>query len=251
MAKVLYIVPAVGLAEEEKERREKLANSFLTNDKNKVIVEDIDEGPVSIESSAEEYISVGGTLKKLAETQNKYDVAIIGCAADAGLAPAKEFANIPVIGPLESSISVASMIGEKFSIITVLDSIVPSTWRTLRGYGMDHKCVSIEVINVPVLEINKSKEKVAESFLKEVKKIVETNKASSIVLGCMSLAFLPIDEVVKNKVDIPIINPAKVSIKVAEMLVSLGLKQSRISFPKTNYKKLKKSIFPNIDIRDK
>ncbi len=251
MARVLYILPAVGLAEEEKKRREKLANSFLISDKNKVIVEDIDEGPASIESSVEEYISIGGTLKKLAEVQNKYDVAIIGCAADAGLTPAKEFANIPIIGPLESSISVASMVGEKFSIVTVLDSIVPSTWRILREYDMDHKCASIEVINVPVLEINKSKKKVAEVFLEEAKKIVENNKASSIVLGCMSLAFLPIDDMVKNGVDIPIINPARVSIKVAELFVSLGLKQSRVSFPKTDYKKLKKTIFPDIDIENK
>jgi len=236
------------MSEKEKKRREKLANSFLTQEKNRVIVEDTDEGPVSIESSVEEYMSVGGILKKLVIVQDKYDAAVIGCAGDPGLTPARELAEIPIIGPIESSFYVASMLGEKFSIITVLDSIVPAIWRTLRDYGMAHKCASIRVINFPVLEMAKNKEEVVKVFLREAKRVVEGDKASSIVLGCMTMAFLLIDEMVKDKIDIPIINPAKISIKAAEMLVSLGLKQSRVSFPRPNYEKLKKSILPNIHI---
>jgi len=248
MSNILYLVPGVGLSKEEKKRREKLANSFLTQEKNKVVVEDIDEGPISIESSIEEYMSVGGTLKKLVEVQDKYDAIIIGCAGDLGLAPARELAKIPIIGPLESSLCIASMLGEKFSIITVVDSIVPAISRTLRDYSMDHKCASINVINFPVLEISKNKEEVAKAFFREAKRIVEDEKASSIILGCMTMAFLLLDEMAKDKIGIPIVNPAKISIKVAEMLVSLGLKQSCVSFPKPDYEKLKKSIFPDIEI---
>jgi len=251
MSKILYLVPGVGMPEEEKKRREKLANSFLTQEKNRVFVEAVDEGPISIESSIEEFMSVGGTLKKLVEVQGQYDAVVIGCAGDPGLAPARELADIPIIAPFEASISVASMLGDKFSIVTILDSIVPAIWRTLRDYDVDHKCASVRVINFNVLDMIGNREKVARAFLKEAKSVAEKDGASSIILGCMTMAFLLVDEAVKDRIGIPIVNPAKVSIKTAEMLISLGLKQSRATYPKPNTEKLRNSIFPNMKIGGK
>ena len=69
---------------------------------------------------------------------------------------------------------------------------------------------------------------------------------SLLTFGCMTMAFLLIDELVQDRIEVPIVNPAKVSIKVAEMLVSLGLKQSRASYPKPNIEKLRGSLFPKM-----
>lgn len=251
MTRILYLVPGVGLSEQEIKRRERIANTFLTNDKNEVIVEGVDEGPLSIESTIEESMSVPCSLKKIADVQHRYDAVIIGCLGDPGLAPARELADIPVIGPFESSLTLASMLGEKFSIVTVLDSIVPAIRRTLREYGLDDRCASVRVVNCPVLELGKSKEKVVKTFLNEAKKAVEQDGASTLILGCMSMAFLLVDEAVRNKLEVPIINPAKASIKFAEMWASLGLSQSRRSYPRPDYRKLQKSVLPNIKIEGK
>jgi len=242
MSRILYLVPLVGFTKEEKTRRERLANSFLTQEKNEVVVEDIEEGPVSIESSIEEYMCVGGMLKKLVAVQDNYDAAIIGCAGDPGLVPAKELVDIPIIGPLEASLHVASMLGETF---TVIPSTFSTISRKLRDYGMEHRLASAEGIQFPVLEMAKNKEEVAKEFLKGAKKAVEQDNASCIIIGCMTTAFLLIDEMLKDKIDVPIINPAKISVKAAEMISSLGLKQSNISFPKPNYEKLNKTLFQN------
>ena len=242
MSRILYLVPLVGFTKEEKTRRERLANSFLTQEKNEVVVEDIEEGPVSIESSIEEYMCVGGMLKKLVAVQDNYDAAIIGCAGDPGLVPTKELVDIPIIGPLEASLHVASMLGETF---TVIPSTFSTISRKLRDYGMEHRLASAEGIHFPVLEMAKNKEEVAKEFLKGTKRAVEQDNASSIIIGCMTTAFLLIDEMLKDKIDVPIINPAKISVKAAEMISSLGLKQSYISFPKPNYEKLKKTLFQN------
>ena len=247
-AKILYLLPLTGIDEEERKRREKLANSFVTHEKNKVIVEAIDDGPVSLESTVEEYMSVPSILRKLVAVQDKYDAAIIGCAMDAGLAPARELLEIPVVGPLEASVGVTLTLGESFSIITALDSIVPAIWRTLNTYAMHHKCTSVRVINFSVLDIIECNEEVVEAFLREAKRVVENEKASTVILGCMAMAFLLLDEIVKDKIDIPIVNPAKISIKVAEILLSLNLMQSRVSYPRPkNYENLKISLLSSID----
>jgi allantoin racemase len=246
MASILYLVPGVGLSVEELKRRERVANSFLTQDKNKVVVEAVDEGPLSIESSIEEAMSIGGMLKKLVAVQGRYDAMVIGCAGDPGLAPARELARIPVVGPIEASFHTAALLGEKFSMVTILDSIVPAIWRVLREYGLEHKCASVRVIDYPVLEMHKDPDGVAKALLRESQEAVLRDGAASIVMGCMSMAFMLVDERLKGQLDAPIVNPAKVAIKTAEMLVALGLSQSRITYPKPNYEKLGRSVFPNL-----
>lgn len=246
MAKILYLIPGVGMPHEEMRRRERLAASFLTSQKNEVVVEAVDEGPISIESSIEEAMAVGGILKKLVEVQDRYDAMIIGCAGDPGLAPARELARIPVIGPIECSFHAAALLGEKFSMVTILDSIVPAIWRVLREYGLEHKCASVRVIDYPVLEMHKDPEGVAKALLRESQEAVQRDGASSIVMGCMTMAYMLVDERLKGQLDAPIVNPAKVAVKTAEMLVSLGLSQSRVTYPEANYEKLGRSVFPKL-----
>jgi allantoin racemase len=47
----------------------------------------------------------------------------------------------------------------------------------------------------------------------------------------LSLAFHKIDEDLKGKLPIPIVNPVKVAVKTAEILVDLGLAHSKLAFP--------------------
>jgi allantoin racemase len=246
MAKFLYLVPGLGLSSEEKRRREKIANAFLTQGNNSVVVDSVDEGPISIESTIEEAMSVGGILKKLAAVQDQYDAMIIGCAGDPGLAAARELASIPVIGPIEASFHLACLLGESFAMVTVLESIIPAIWRSLRDYGLEHKCASVRAIDFPVLEMHKDPAGVAQALLRESREAVEEDGAASIVMGCMSMAFMLVDESIQKELGAPIINPAKVSVKTAELLVSLGLKQSRVTYPAPNYKKLGQTIFPGL-----
>jgi allantoin racemase len=242
MAKILYVLPLTGIGEYERKKREKLASSFLTNPKNQLVMEAVDEGPLSIESTIEEYWSGVNTLKKIASVQHSYDAVVVGCAMDGGVDAAREISEIPVVGPLESSLHIASMLGDTFSIVTMLSSMVPPTWRKLRGYRADHKCESVIAIDFPVLKVSENKEEAVEVFVREVRRIVDCDKPASVIFGCMAMGFLLFDELAKGKVTVPIINPAKASIKVAEMLVSLELTQSRMSYPQANYEKLKNLI---------
>jgi allantoin racemase len=146
MAKIFYVLPIIGIGEDERKRREKLPNSFLSDLKNQLVMETVDEGPLSIESTIEEYWSGVNTVKKIASVQHTYDAVVIGCAMDAGVDPAKEISQIPVVGSLESSLHIASMLGDTFSVVTMLSSMIPPTWRKLRAYGMDHKCASVIAI---------------------------------------------------------------------------------------------------------
>lgn len=248
MSNILYMMPGVGVTDEEKLRRQKIANTFLTNNNNKVIVDNTDEGPLSIESSIEGDLSIKGMLKKVIQTKGQYDAVIVGCADDPGLFSLRELLDIPVVGPFESSIAMASTLGDKFSVITILEEGFSETRMILRKYGVEQKCASIRAINCSVLDMIQgkiSKEEVVEAFIRETEKAVKDG-ASCIILGCMTMAFLLLDEAVMGRTKVTVINPAKISVKMAEMLVSLGLTHSSITYPKPDIKKLKISVLPEL-----
>lgn len=248
MVNILYLMPGTGSTAEEKERRQKIANTFLTNDKNVVIVDDLKEGPLSIESCIEGEMSIPGMLRKAIRMKGQYDALIIGCADDPGIFSMRELLDVPVVGPMETSIAMAAVLGEKFSIITIDESVYPETRMILRKYGALDKCASIRSIECTVLDMisgKKNKEEVVDAFVREAQLAVKDG-ASCITLGCMTMAFLLLDEAVKDKLKTPVINPAKVAVKMAEMLVSLNLRHSQLAYPKPNFNKLSISVLPEL-----
>ena len=74
------------MPEDEIKRRKNVTNS-LARKGTHVAVEEVGEGPISIESEIEAYMSVGPLLRWLYthRNENKYDAIIIGCAGDPGL----------------------------------------------------------------------------------------------------------------------------------------------------------------------
>ncbi|MFW6041021.1 MAG: aspartate/glutamate racemase family protein [Thermoplasmatota archaeon] len=234
---ILYLMPG-RVDSDEMERREEIANK-LVSEGTTVTVDEVKEGPLSIEYAPEEYMAIPHVLKKLYKIQDEYDAAIIGCFGDPGLRPARELIDIPVIGPAEATMHLALMVGENFSIITILDSVIYATRAQLRELGLESHCTSIRTLGIPVLELGEDEEKTLNAIEELAEDIYNKEKASTILLGCMSEAFLLADEKVKSK--IPIINPAKAAFRMAELFVKMNLKHSPISYPKPDMDKLKKA----------
>jgi allantoin racemase len=246
MTKILYLVPGL-MDKMEQTRREKIANNWVSNG---VLVEvkAVDDGPISIESSVEEDIAAASVLRAIIRFQKSYDAIVLGCAGDPGLRAAKELAMIPIVGPAESSIAFSSLVGDRFGVIVPLDRDIPTMRALTVRYGFDGRLASVKALNVPVLDLAKDipivKEKVVEACNSAV-----AEGADVIVLGCMSLAFILADELVKDKVKVPVLNPAKIAIKAAEVLAQFKLVQSRTSYPLADYQKLARSVFRE-ELRD-
>ncbi|MFX1513868.1 MAG: aspartate/glutamate racemase family protein [Promethearchaeota archaeon] len=244
---VLYLMPGAGMPEEEVKRRTEIANSIARPETNVTVME-VGEGPLSIESTIEEHIAIGPMLRRLLEIhkENKYDAIIIGCAGDPGLRSARELLDIPVIGPAESSYYLACIISDRFSILSPLQAGTASSDQTrahLREMGLEARMASVEFVQIPIAEMwGQNKEVVTEQMSKSVE-LAKKKGAGSVVLGCMSIAFLLIDHVVEQKMGLPIVNPLKTAIKTAEMFVELGIKHSRITYPAADFEKLNKTVF--------
>ncbi|WP_312113067.1 aspartate/glutamate racemase family protein [Brevibacillus reuszeri] len=190
------------------------------------------EGPASIESMYEEYLAISGYAKGMVRLEYEgFDAAIVGCAGDPGIDAYRELCtNMLVVGPGMSSFHAAGVLGRKFTLLTVADSMIASSYELIQKSGLASMVTSVRAVNIPVLELAANREETLEKLVRIGREAIEKDRADVLVLGCMSMAFLQVAEDMQKLLEIPVINPAKAALKLAESLASCGLKQSKAAF---------------------
>jgi len=202
----------------------------------------LDAGPASVESFYDEAIAVPGVVAKVREAErDRMDAVIINCFGDPGLDAAREVVSIPVIGPCEASMQLASMLGHKFSVVTVLERLIPELELHAQKYGVGWKLASARSVDLPVLDLEKGREQFVERMVERAVAAVREDGAHVIVLGCTGLAGLAKQVKVglsKAGYEVPVIDPAGTALKVAEALVDLKLAHSKKTYPEPPEKEI-------------
>ncbi len=202
----------------------------------------LDSGPASVESAYDEVIAAPDVVAKVRQAEKEgMDAVIINCFGDPGLDAAREVVSIPVIGPCEASMHVAAMLGHKFSVVTVLDRLIPELETHARKYGVADRLTSGRSVDLPVLDLEKGREEFEARIVGEARAAIEEDGAHVIVLGCTGLAGLAqrIEQALRDEgYDIPVIDPASTALKVAEALVDLKLSHSKRTYPYPSEKEI-------------
>jgi len=226
---ILWINPSSGIGEFE--GKVKRIFDSVKRDDVEVTVTNLTKGPPHLEYRSYEPLILVETLEKVVEAERSgYDTVIIGCFDDPGLQEARELVSIPVIGPGETCMHIASMLGHKFSIITAKKEALARLEDHVFMYGLEKKLASYRFINMGVLEMAKEPQKLHEAILREAKKAIEEDDAEVIVLGCtVETGFM---NKLIEELKVPVIDVTVVSFKFAEMLADLkkktGLSHSKI-----------------------
>jgi allantoin racemase len=229
---ILYQIPgdlsAGPLGAQEAARRRDLLQTWAASGTS-VEVADSPGGPLSIESHVEEAMCVPPMIRAVTGRKQQPDALIVGCFGDPGLAALREILDCPVVGPFEASIHVAAQLGARVGVVTILDSVVSLLDHLVRGMGLSLRYAGSLAIDVPVLELRDDPDRLVEQVTRAGHELVRRG-ADVLVLGCMSLAFLGIAERTGPEIGVPVVNPARCSIKTAEALVAQQLSQSRRTY---------------------
>lgn len=189
-------------------------------------------GPASIESAYEEYLSVPGAIDRLIEAEREgFDGVVLGCFGDPGIDAMREMMNIPVIGPGEASMLLAASLGHRFSIVTVLGSLIPLLERLAWQVGVDRKLASVRTIDIPVLELGSDPEEALARMVREGERARDQERADVVIMGCMSMAFQNRQDALSARLGIPVVNPVHAAVKMMQALCELGLRHSRTAYP--------------------
>jgi allantoin racemase len=145
----------------------------------------------------------------------KYDVLISAGALDPGLPALRRLAPMPVIGPGEASLFVGHALGHPLSIVTVDEFAVAKTQGFLDQTATKPQIVSIRSIDFPVRRIVSDIEGGREALRRTAQDAVETDGARTIMLGAMTLGTLGLDEELRQRLGVPVINPVLTAIQTA------------------------------------
>lgn len=159
-----------------------------------------------------------------------FDSAVIGCFYDPFLDEMREISSMVIAAPAESSMKIATSIGDSFSIIVGRKKWIPKMSENVRKYGFEKYLASFKPIEMGVLDFQNQKEETERRILQASREAVEADGAECIVLGCT--AEYGFYRKIQETVGVPVIDASIAPLKFAEFMVDVkkvtGVAHSRL-----------------------
>ena len=200
------------------------AKKFASADTEIVSVEP-NVGPESIEGFYDEAFCIPGLVEEI-EKHSDADSYIIACFDDTGLDVIRSITEKPVIGIGEAAYHIATMVAGNFTVITTLSRSIRPLTHNLKKYGLFENCVKVTAIEVPVLDLENISKDNLDKLNKGIQDTIENDNAESIILGCAGMADLA--KSLETRHQLPVIEGVSSAIVLAESLVNLKIKTSKV-----------------------
>lgn len=185
-------------------------------------VRSLGRGPPSVET-LKDYEIVKPLVRELAlKLHRDYDGIIVNCFLDPAVDELKNILDRPVVGPGESSLVFGGVLGKKLGIVSIRSEALELIKQRCISLGYGGRVVSVRGIRVHVVDLRDSWDKVKLELVEESKNAVREG-AEVIILGCTGLA--GIAKTISEEIGKTVIDPAAAALKIAESLISLGLKK--------------------------
>lgn len=215
-----------------------------------VDIKNIEEGNNCIENRYNLMQNTMATIKLVQEAERDGCKGVFVSDFDmCGVDAAREVVNIPVIGGNRASALTAMMLSQKFSIITMMQSVTGMQCEHINRFGMYQNFASIRAINCNVSELSK-KNYVANLVFEEALKAIEEDGAQAFIFGCTG--FIDIasrvkklfmtDERYSGPKPVPVLDPNMVALSYLVLLVRNDLLQSRICYNYVDTKPLEENL---------
>ncbi len=185
-------------------------------------------GPVSIEGVYDGAFAVPGVIEEIhrAEASGGAGAYVIACFDDTGLDAARSAVVAPVVGIGEAAFHVASLVSNRFTVITTLARSVPIIERNLANTGLATRCARVRATDIPVLALDDPTSNARARISDMIDAAIRDEQADGIVLGCAGMANLAADLSAAH--GLPVIEGVSAAIHLAETLIGLHLNTSKL-----------------------
>jgi len=228
--KIRIVKPLLSVALNEITKREVLLTKAPDTEFDIV---NIDEGPMNIECFYEETLASAHVVEKVVEAEREgWNGVFISCFADPAVDASRERVKIPVVGGFQPAALTASLISDKWSIVTISKKPIPLIRKVSRKLGIENNIASIRHIDTPFSDL--PNEKIIESrLLKQINKAVDEDGAEAIVLGCTGfgrIAQTLAQKMASKGKPVAVISPTASAIGFLELLIRSGVSHRHFSF---------------------
>jgi allantoin racemase len=162
-----------------------------------------------------------------------YDAVVPLGMLDIGVEGGRSIVDIPVIAPLQAVLHVAAQVGEHFGVVCYHPSAIPRHRAQTIAYGMEQFIAGRRASGFYVQHIAGNKDRMVESFLLAARALIEEDGADVIIpQGITQCPVQMKPSWLIEQLGVPVVEGIGAPIRMAAMLASLGLRQSRVRWQK-------------------
>jgi allantoin racemase len=180
-----------------------------------------------VDAYFESYLAAVAVIDRVLAYDEPYDAVVMAGFGEHGREGLQELVEQPVVEICEASAHVAMLIGRAYSVVTTLQRSVPAIEDRLRVSGLMDRCASVRASGMSTLEVDQDPAGAIRAVVAEARKAVELDHAEVICLGCAGMAGL--EDAITSELHVPVIDGVGAAVRLAEALVGLGLKTSKVS----------------------
>ncbi len=177
--------------------------------------------PSFIETYEDEIKAGPGMVRLIRENEDAFDAFVVACHSDPNLDAMREITKKPVVGIAEASMKIASMLGDRFSVISDNKHSIPNKEFLVKKYNLKDALASVRAPEEEMDELSDE-----EKYLRTARLAAEEDLAEVIVLGCAAMTGL--DKPLQEKLGVPVLDGIVCALIIASGLVKYGVSTSKI-----------------------
>jgi len=172
-----------------------------------------------ISSRAEAQIAGAFALETIAEHEHDVDAVILAAFGDPGLKAAREQFNLPVVGMAQAAITTATLLGERFSIVTFTPLM--SRWYvdSVEESGQEKRFTGVRTPEANKLDAFANQASMEDELLRLINESIVEDGADAVILGGAPLAGMASQ--LQARGNALLIDPISSAVVLAESLVRL------------------------------
>lgn len=183
-------------------------------------------GAESVEGNFESYLATIAVMDRVMAYDQPFDAVIQAGYGEHGREGLQELLDVPVVDITDAAASTAMFLGHAYSVVTTLDRTVPLIEDRLKLSGLYERCASVRASGMAVLELEEHPLRAMEAIVRQAELAISADKAEVICLGCGGMAGL--DEQIRQRTGVPVVDGVTAAVTLAESLVRLGLSTSKV-----------------------
>jgi len=183
-------------------------------------------GAESVEGNFESYLAAIAVMDRVLAYDQPYDAVIQAGYGEHGREGLQELLNVPVVDITDAAASTAMFLGHAYSVVTTLDRTVPLIEDRLKLSGLYDRCASVRASGLAHDGFHGAQRVFLQLQYRQAERAVTEDRAEVICLGCGGMAGL--DEQIRLRTGVPVVDGVTAAVTIAESLVRLGLSTSKV-----------------------
>jgi allantoin racemase len=175
-------------------------------------------GAEVIASRAEDIVAAHAALEVAALHAGQCDAVIIAASWDSGLLGIREALRVPVVGLTESACTMATLLGDRFGLVTFGARSVPCYRNRVKAYGLAERLAGVGCVDIDRTRMYTDREATVGKIVACANELIAQGAEVIIPSGAVTAG---LHSEIQAQLPVPVIDATSCAVQLAESLARL------------------------------